>query len=47
MAHTHDTKRDRTRRLEAKLASMTRRQQRIAKSAQMFLAIAFPADIRA
>lgn len=40
--HRHSTKRDRTRRLERKIADMSRRQERIAKSARLFLTLAFP-----
>lgn len=38
-----DTRRDLSRRPSAKLASTTRRADRVAKSARLFLAFAFPA----
>jgi hypothetical protein len=37
--------RDKSRRSSAKLAARTRRAERRAKSARLFLAIAFPADL--
>lgn len=40
-----DTLRDRTRRPDAKRCAMTRRAARAAKSARLFLAFAFPADL--
>lgn len=39
-----DTKRDKTRRPECKRRRLTRKGQRIAKSARLFLAFAFPAE---
>jgi hypothetical protein len=47
MAKISDTKRDRTRNESAKLATMRRRAQRRDKSARLFLAFAFPADLAA
>lgn len=40
-----DTMRDRSRRPIAKRAAMTRRAARVAKSARLFLAFAFPAEL--
>jgi hypothetical protein len=47
MAKLSDTMRDTSRRPAAKAASMRRRDQRRAKSARLFLAFAFPADLSA
>lgn len=45
MAKTSDTKRDKTRRPDAKRATLSRRAERRAKYASLFLTLAFPADI--
>lgn len=42
---TETTPRDRSRRPEAKRRALTRRGQRAVKSARLFLAFAFPADL--
>ena len=47
MAKTSDTRRDRSRSIDAKGATMRRRAQRREKSARLFLAFAFPADLAA
>lgn len=39
-----DTMRDRSRRPDARQRAMTRKGERIAKSARLFLAFAFPAE---
>jgi len=41
----HTTLRDKTRRPEAKLHEMTRKAARHAKSARLFLSLAFPAEL--
>lgn len=45
MAKTSDTKRDKTRRPDAKRCTLTRRAERREKSARLFLAFVFPADL--
>lgn len=45
MAKLSDTMRDNSRRQSAKCATMRRRAQRRDKSARLFLAFAFPADL--
>lgn len=45
MAKTSDTKRDRTRRPHAKRATLSRRAERRAKYASLFLTLAFPAAL--
>jgi len=45
MSKLSDTRRDRSRRPDAKLADMSRRNARRAKSARLFLAFAFPAEL--
>lgn len=42
--HISDTRRDKSRRVDSKRCSMTRRAARRAKSARLFLAFAFPAE---
>ena len=43
--HVSDTRRDPSRRHESKRAVLTRRAARRAKSARLFLAFAFPAEL--
>lgn len=47
MAKQSDTKRDRSRKPDAKAATLRRRAQRRDKSTRLFLAFAFPADLAA
>lgn len=47
MAKMSDTRRDRTRRPDAKAATMRRRAQRREKSGRLFMALMFPADLSA
>lgn len=46
MAHRHDTMRDRTRKPTAKLGTVARKAARRAKSARLFLCMAFPPELR-
>lgn len=43
--HKSSTLRDHSRKLEAKLAAMSRKGARRAKSARLFLSLAFPAEL--
>ena len=45
MAQANQNSRDRSRRPDAKRRALTRRGERVAKSARLFLAFAFPAEL--